>query len=200
MHKFYSSVFIDKSEALHGEAYKITPWRRQICGYIIIIFGCLFAAFIFVPETAWEGLRSDICFKMIYPKYLEHLLENNIIKKTLFPMSAYIFWAVMPLFIITNLSLCIFLLLPFREFEFFLVRRRNGKNILLTGFSVVLLYIGVLHIEELPSILNSVLKPFEYKFSFFMIYCGAALGFSGAIALLAMECRARLHLSSSVVV
>jgi len=178
------------------EAYQQTPWKRRISGYMNILIISVFIGFVCIPESTWEKLRPDVWFSTIYPYYFEYLLENNIIKKALFPMSAYALWSVIPFFIVISFVLYILLLFPLDEFEYFLVRRNNKEKKLL-GYSIlaVILYIGVLHVDRIPGVIDVMMKPFENKLSFYIIYCGGAFVFSGAIALLVMDFRARLYLT-----
>jgi len=180
-------------QATLAEAYQQTPWMRRISGYMSILIVSVFIGFVFIPELVFERLRPDVLFSTIYPYYFEYLLENNIIKKTLFPMSAYALWSVIPFFTITAFVLFILLLFPSNEFKYFLIRRNNKEKKLL-GYCifVIVVYIVVLHADRIPSVADAIMRPFEYKHSFFIIYCGGAFSFSGAIALLAMDFRARL--------
>jgi len=196
MQKFYLSLLTDEEKIRDAEAYQQTPWGRRISGYMTILIGFVFIGFVLIPESVWERLRSDVLFLLVYPDYFEHLIENNIIKQTLFPMSAYALWVIIPFFIVIAFVLCILSLFPLREFEYFLIRR-EGREKKLLGYClfVILLYIGILHVDRVPSVINAIIKPFEYKFSFFILYFGGAFSFSGAMALLVMDFRARLYLT-----
>ena len=92
--------------------------------------------------------------------------------------------------------LCVLLLFPLNEFEYFLVRRSNKENKIL-GYCVfaIILYIGVLHLDRIPGVMDAMMRPFENKLSFFIIYCGGAFVFSGAITMCVMDFRARLYLT-----
>jgi hypothetical protein len=143
----------------------------------------------------WKDIRPDLFFSKFYPQVVMSLLEDNIIKKTQFPMSAYAFWSIIPFFMIVTMVLGIFMLWPSREFKRFLMHRNTEKkNLLWAGLCVILICIGILLIDDPSSILNSFFKPFQRKTSFFFIY-GTDIGFALplAITIVLMDFRARLY-------
>jgi len=192
MQKFYLSLLPEELRTLHADAYKTTPWRQKIGKYMMMLYFLFFAAFVGIPERVWEGLMPDVFYSKIYPQYIVHLLEGNVIKQTLFPMSAYALWSIAPVFITIEVVLFCVMLWPFNEFKYFLIRKKGLKNTFWISIIVIIGYIGILHTDGSHNLVSSVLKPYQYKFTYFLFYITGAYVFSAGTALLIIDIRARL--------
>jgi hypothetical protein len=116
-----------------------------------------------------------------------------MIEKSSFPISTYLFWVITPIVMIFFFVICVMMIWSPPDFEKFLARR-EGKNLIGASIGVVAIFIGVLFIEDTSSLMYTIIQPFRFKLSFFLIYGGCALGISAALAVFVAELKARLLL------
>ncbi|MCL2162149.1 MAG: hypothetical protein FWH56_09760 [Betaproteobacteria bacterium] len=199
MHKFYLSLLPEESRASYAEVFKPSLWNRKIGNYMMV-FLFLFLVVFLIPEKVWEGLRPNIFYSTIYPQYIVHLLESNVIKQTSFPMSAYALWSIVPVFIIIQIVLFGAMLWPLHEFDRFLMRRKalKNKNVFWICVAIIVGYIGLLYTDGSHNLVSSVLKPYQYKLTYFFIYAAGAYVFSAAMGFLIADIRARLYLKRNI--
>jgi hypothetical protein len=123
----------------------------------------------------------------------------TIIRKTQFPVSVYVFWSMLPFFVALSFSILIMAGWPVlasnesKEFQSFLAYKENklkGKGwVSFLGCFVMCIAFYTMYMDPTPEttpVFRSW-KPFQNKFSFFLLYGG---GPTCAIPIFVMLCLA----------
>ncbi|MDR0563896.1 MAG: hypothetical protein LBG78_03020 [Azoarcus sp.] len=173
---------------------KMSPKERFWRACFLALFIIHFVVFM-LPESTLSNFHADIFCAKIYPKALLGIIEKNIINPTIFPASAYVFWAIFPFVAISFFVYPTVSLWPSWKLEMFISRRKDEKTIYVCSMFCFVVSVGSLFISNPSSPMALFLKPFQNKFSFFILYESITLMFPMSIVLLVANIRARIHLN-----
>jgi hypothetical protein len=144
-------------------------------------FAIYFVVFM-IPDLIWINIGIGFPEQRDIPSFVW-----TIIRKTSFPVSAYVFWVVTPFFVVLCFCILVVWFWPSmaspnnsKEFQLFLKIRESrpknrGKSIIFGCFVLFLaFYTMVLDPTPETNPIFISLKPFQNKLSFFLLYGGGA--------------------------
>jgi hypothetical protein len=144
---------------------------------------CFIAHFFFflIPDSIWGHMEINLSLTYSVPDFIW-----TIIRKSSFPISAYVFWVTLPFFIILESCVLVIGVWPFltsnhsREFELFVAERDSHENKkvinMILGCFLLIIAIVSMYVDPNPETtpIFRALKPFQNKVSFFFLYGGGA--------------------------
>jgi hypothetical protein len=173
---------------------KMTPKERFFGICLTVLFIIYFTVFM-LPESVLNNFSADILCTKIYPEFFWNAIENNIIKPTIFPAAAYVFWVIFPFAAISTFVYFSAAMWPVRRLEIYISRRKDEKTMYVCSLFILVTTIGSLFISNPSSPMALFIKPFQNKLFFFLLYGGGALIFPLSLVLIVANIRARLHLN-----
>jgi hypothetical protein len=176
-------------QQLRNEYKETSVWARRLDVFWGWVYAIYFLIFM-IPESFWVGRGVELVGVDMYD------FVAVMVKKSSFPLSVYIFWLVAPFFMIIASVVCVARLWTSYEFERFLLRTNDGKQMFklcFLGFSICIGAVPLLSYWGEGTILYKTLQPFHNKLPFFLIFGGCVTaGIPAVFSLTVTEFRARL--------